>query len=177
MQEGLRHTIEIGGVENIAFDDFSAVDDDLCAFNGFRLEFRVYAVGDSGTVPPVAGRDSKPFARGEREAADAGDAGQGFAAKPHRDNCRQVLGLLNFARRVAFQTEQRVVPAHAGAVVGHPDEAASAGLDFDGDARGLGVERVFNEFLHDTGRALDHLAGGDLIGDLLGEQADAVHAK
>ena len=117
------------------------------------------------------------LARGEREAADAGDAGQGLAAKPHGGNRRQILGLLNFARRMAFEAEQRVVAAHAGAVVGHADEAAPTGLDFDGNARGPGVERVFNQLLHDTGRALNHFAGGDLIGDLLGEQADAVHAK
>jgi len=78
---------------------------------------------------------------------------------------------------VAFQAEQRVIAAHAGAVVGHADEAASAGLDFQGHARGLRVERIFNEFLNDTRRPLNHLAGGDLIGDLLGKQVDAVHAN
>ena len=40
-----------------------------------------------------------------------------------------------------------------------------------------GVERVFDQFLHDAGGALDHFAGGDLVGDLFGQQADAVHAK
>ena len=76
---------------------------------------------------------------------------------------------------MAFQAEQGVIAAHAGAVVSHADEAASAGLDFQGHARGLRVERVFDEFLHDTRGALNHLAGGDLVGDLLGKQVDAVH--
>ena len=149
-------TIRAGrAARGLDFDNFSAVDHDLRAL----------------------GRTAVALARGQREAADAGDAGQGFAAKTHRGNRRQILGFLNFARRVAFEAEQRVVTAHAGAVVGHANEAAAAGLDFDGDARGPGVERVFNQLLHDTGRALNHFAGGDLIGDLLGEQADAVHAK
>ena len=61
------------------------------------------------------------------------------------------------------------------AVVGHANEAASAGLDFHGDARGLGIERVFDQFLHDAGGAFHHFAGGDLVGDVFGKQADAVH--
>ena len=75
---------------------------------------------------------------------------------------------------MAFEAKQRVVAAHAGAVIGHADEAAPAGLDFHRDARRPGVERIFNQFLHDTGRPLNHLAGGDLVGDLLGKQPDYI---
>ncbi len=38
-----------------------------------------------------------------------------------------------------------------------------------------GVERIFHQLLHDARRPLNHFAGGDLIGDLLGQQVDAVH--
>ena len=44
------------------------------------------------------------------------------------------------------------------------------------DARGLGVEGVFDQFFHDAGGAFDDLAGGDLIRHLLRQQADAIHA-
>ena len=64
---------------------------------------------------------------------------------------------------------------HAVAVVGDADELAAAGFDFDADARGAGVERVFEEFFDHGGRAVDDLAGGDLVGDLVGENADAAH--
>ena len=124
-----------------------------------------------------SGEVAVAFARGQGEPADAGDAGQRFAAKTHRGDGRQILGALDFAGGVAFEAEQRVVAAHAGAVVGHADEAASAGLNFDGDSRRLGVEGVFNQFLHDAGGALDHFAGGDLVGDVFGQQADAVHGR
>ena len=136
----------------------------------------------SAIVPPLtiicvpSGELAFALARGQREAADAGDAGQRLAAKSHRGDGRQVLGALDFAGGVAFQRKQRVVAAHAGAVVGHADEAAAAGPDFHGDFPGLGVEGVFDEFLDDAGRPLHHFAGGDLVGDLLGEEFDAVHA-
>jgi hypothetical protein len=39
----------------------------------------------------------------------------------------------------------------------------------------VGVEGVFDQFLHDAGGAFDHFAGGDLVGDLFGKQLDAVH--
>ena len=97
-----------GGLD---LDDFSAVDDDLRALRRITI----------------------PFARRQGEAADAGDAGEGFAAKTHRGDGRQILRALNFARGMAFEAEQRVVPAHAGAVIGHPHQAAATGLDLDGD--------------------------------------------
>jgi hypothetical protein len=82
---------------------------------------------------------------------------------------------LDFAGGVAFQAEQGVVAAHAHSVIGHADEAASAGLDFDGQAGGLGVEGIFHQFFDHAGRAFDDFAGGDLVGHLLGQQTDAVH--
>ena len=42
--------------------------------------------------------------------------------------------------------------------------------------RAIGVEGIFDQLLHDAGGALDHFAGGDLVGDLFGKKADAVHA-
>ncbi len=133
-------------------DDFSAVDDDL-----------------RGVGVRVA------LAGGQGQAADAGDARQGLAAKAHRGDGAEVFGALNFAGGVAFQAEERVVAVHAGAVVGDADEAASARLDDDVDAGGLRVEGVLDQLLDDAGRPFHHFARGDLVGDLFGQQADAVH--
>ena len=47
---------------------------------------------------------------------------------------------------MALEGEQGVVAVHAVAVVGDADELAAAGLDFHGDARGCGVEGVFEQF-------------------------------
>ena len=68
-----------------------------------------------------------------------------------------------------LEAEQRIVPAHPGAVVGYANQAAPARPDFNGDFLGLGIQGVFHEFLHDAGRPLHHFAGGDLVGDLLGK--------
>jgi hypothetical protein len=57
------------------------------------------------------------------------------------------------------------------------DEAAAAGADVDVDLGGSGVEGVFEELLEDGGGALDDFAGRDLVGDVLGQEADAVHAE
>ena len=103
--------------------------------------------------------------------------GTRLAAKTHRGDGRQIFGALNFARRMAFEREQRVVAAHAPAVVGHADQAASARADFHDDFLRLGVERIFDEFLDDAGRPFHHFAGGDLVGDLFGKEPDAVHAQ
>src|SRR5450432_2223980 len=116
------------------------------------------------------------FARGQNEAADTGDAGQRFTAKTHRGDGGQVFSFLNFAGRMTFEREQRVVAAHAETVVGDAHEAASAAADLDDDFPGVGIEGIFDELFHDAGGSFDHFAGGDLVGDLLGKKFDAVHA-
>jgi hypothetical protein len=78
---------------------------------------------------------------------------------------------------VAFERKQRIVAAHAGTVVGHANQAASARADFDGDFLRAGIERIFHQLLHNARGPLDHFAGGDLVGDLFGKQLDAVHPE
>ena len=65
---------------------------------------------------------------------------------------------------------------HADAVVLDPDQLLAAVLDGDGDARRLGVDGVLDQLLDDRGRPLDDFAGGDLVGQVVGQLADAAHA-
>ncbi len=76
---------------------------------------------------------------------------------------------------MALEGEQRVVAHHAAAVVRDADELAAAAFDFDADAGGAGIERVFEQFLDHGRGTVHHFAGGDLVGDLVGEYADAAH--
>jgi len=76
---------------------------------------------------------------------------------------------------VALQTKQGIVAAHADAIVRDTDKTSSASLDFDGDAIGLSIESIFNQFLDDTRRPFNDFARRDLIGDMIGKQADAIH--
>src|SRR5258708_3786333 len=137
------------------FEQFPAVDN--------------YLGGGSGTAFSFAG--------GQRHPANTGDARQGLASKSHGGDGTQIFGASNFAGRVALQATQRIVPAHADAVVGDPDQAAPAHLDFDGDTGRFGIERIFDQLLDHTGWTLDDFASRDLVGDLLGEQADPVHGR
>ena len=50
--------------------------------------------------------------------------------------------------------------------------AHAAGQQPHRDLRGAGVERVVDQLAHHRGRALDHLAGGDLADQLAGQFAD-----
>ena len=88
----------------------------------------------------------------------------------------QIVGGAQFAGGVTLEGEQRVVVGHAVAVVDDADHALAAGFDFDANAVGAGVERVFEQLLDDGGGALDDFAGGDAVGDSFREYADAAHA-
>ena len=123
--------------------------------------------------------DARPLARlvAARESrqchtAHARDARDRLSSKAHRSYRGQVFSHLNLAGRVAFKAKQRVVTVHAGTVVCNADETPAAGLNLHGDARGPGVEGVLDQLLHHAGRALHHLAGGDLVGDNFWKKTD-----
>jgi hypothetical protein len=82
---------------------------------------------------------------------------------------------LNFARGVAFQAKQRVIPAHADAVISYSNQASPAGPNFDCDASRLSIESVFDQFLDDACRPFDDFARRDLVGDMIGKQSDTIH--
>src|SRR5438128_2180450 len=100
-----------------------------------RLDLENFAAADDdlGTF----GRRAISLPSSKREPADAGDARQSLTSKAHCGESGQVLGPADFAGRMPLQAEQGVVAAHSRAIINHPDEAAAARLDFDGDPRGL----------------------------------------
>jgi hypothetical protein len=62
--------------------------------------------------------------------------------------------------------ETELVLSNAAAVVEHADQARATRLDFEIDAIGAGVERIFDELLHDGGRSFDDLARSYLVDEL-----------
>ena len=97
---------------------------------------------------------------------DRRDAGQRFAAEPERVDRGEIVGALNLARGVTLEREPRILRAHPFAVVLDAHEPLAAQLDVDLDAPRAGVDGVFDELFDDRCRPLDHLAGGDLIGEI-----------
>ena len=76
---------------------------------------------------------------------------------------------------MALEGEQGVVAAHAVTVVDDADELAATSFDLDTNARGAGVEGVFEEFFDYGCGAFDHFTSSDLVGDLVGEYVDLAH--
>src|SRR5262249_12444944 len=111
----------------------------------------------------------------EQQPRHGGDGRKRFAAKAEGGDGEQVLDVAQFAGGVALESEQRVVAEHPAAVVDDPDQAAAPGLDVDAKVGGAGVERVFEQLFDDGSGPFDHFAGRDLVGDLVGENADAAH--
>jgi hypothetical protein len=67
------------------------------------------------------------------------------------------------------------VAHHAAAIIGNLDELLASGLDLNLDACGTGVEGVLQQLLHYGRWALNDLAGGDLVSDVLGEDVNTAH--
>ena len=106
---------------------------------------------------------------------DGGDRGQRFAAKAQGGNREQVVARAELGGGVAFKSQQRIVAHHAAAVVGDADKLAPAAFDRDHDPGRAGVERILQQLFDHRSRPVDDLAGGDLVGHLVGQNADAAH--
>jgi hypothetical protein len=100
--------------------DFAAIDDNFC----------------SG--------DRVPFTRSQPESRHTGDTRQGFAAKAERHDRLQVGSRTNFASGMSFQRKQRVIAAHAAAVIDYANQGNSTATNNDIDIASAGVEAVFN---------------------------------
>ena len=126
--------------------------------------------GSSGSGPESGG--GRGFERHPRHGCDRR---QRLAAKAQRGDGKQVVGRAQLGGGVALKGQQRVVAVHAAAVVGHPDQPPPARFHIHADARGPRVQGVFQQLLHHRRRTVHHLAGGNLVGHLVRQDANAAH--
>ena len=110
--------------------------------------------------------------RGDAEAAHRSDRRQRFAAKAEAGDALQVLQRGDLAGGVARHRQRQFVRRDAAPVVADADQAGAALLQVDVHPPGTGIQRVFDQLLDHRRRALDHLAGGDLVDQGVGERAD-----
>ena len=82
----------------------------------------------------------------------------------------------DLAGRVALQRQRQLGGRDADAVVLDHDAAHAAGREPHDDLARAGVERVVDQLAHHRGRPLDHLAGGDLADQFVGQLADRAPA-
>ena len=170
---GLEEFAAGGGVEEEIADGDSGADGEA---GGVGAEDGAAGDLDEGAGGVGAGGIGCGGGAGfEGDAGDGGDGGQGLAAEAEGADGEEVVGGAELGGGVALEAEQRVVADHAVSVIGDAEELAAAGFDVDADAGRAGVDGVFEELFDDGGGALDDLAGGDLVGDLIGEDADTAH--
>ena len=111
----------------------------------------------------------------QREAADRSHAGERLAAEAVAAHGEEIVLGAQLAGGVALQAQPGVRPRHAATVVADADQLAAALEQVDLHAGGAGVERVLDQLFDGGGGAFDHLAGGDLVGERIGEDMDARH--
>ena len=74
---------------------------------------------------------------------------------------------------MALNRESQVIRPHAGAVIRNADQALATAPEGDVDLGGAGIDGILDEFLHDAGRAFDHLARRDAVHCSFRELADS----
>ena len=93
------------------------------------------------------------------------DRRQRLAAKTHGHNRFQIVEGDDLAGCMAAQCQRQVVLANATAIVTHAQQLYTALLGINVNAVGTGIQGVFDQFLDDVGRTLDHLASSNLVSE------------
>ncbi len=111
----------------------------------------------------------------QSHARNRSNRGQRLAAKSQGRDGEQIVGCAQFRGGVPLKRQQRIVAVHSLPVVADADQPPPAGLDLDANAIGARVQCVLQQLLDHRGRPVHHLAGSDLVGNLVGKNADAAH--
>ena len=96
-------------------------------------------------------------------------AGQRLAAKAHAGDLLQIIQRGDLAGGVAHQRQRQIIPGDALAVVAHAQQLDAAAFQLHRDVRRTGVQAVFQQFFQGCSGTLDHLSGGDLIDEQVGQ--------
>ena len=75
-----------------------------------------------------------------------------------------------------LKRQQGIIAVHAAAVIAYAYQFSPAGLDLHANPGGPRIELIFEQFLHHRSRAVHHLARGDLVRHLVGQNSNAPHA-
>jgi len=116
-----------------------------------------------------------PIPGDQGKSGNGGYARQGLPPEPEGADGEQILIRIDFAGGVTLQGKQRIVVAHADAIVGNTNQGSPPVLDIDHHAGALGVDCILQQFLDNGSRPFDHLAGGDLVGKDLGKNFYSGH--
>ncbi len=111
----------------------------------------------------------------QRHPRHRGNRRQRLTAKSQRRNLQQVVRRAQLRSRVPLKGQQRIVAVHAVSIVGHANQLASTRLNLHANPRSPGIERIFEQFLHHRRRPVHHLARGNLVSHLIGENPYAPH--
>ena len=88
---------------------------------------------------------------------------QGLTAKSQRVHRFEVFNAVDLAGRMTRQSQRQIVAINASAVIANSDQPRAAGLHVNLDPGGSSIQAVFDRLFDNRGRALNHLARGNLI--------------
>ena len=75
------------------------------------------------------------------------------------------------------ERQREILALDAGAVVGNADELDAAAGQIDVDRARAGVEAVLQQLLQRSRGPVDHLAGGNLVDQMIRKRADCRHQR
>ncbi len=112
------------------------------------------------------------LARQQADVGDRVDGRQRLAPEAHGMDRFELGQVADLAGCVALERGAELLARDAAAVVLDRDQPHAAREQAHRDLARAGIERIVDQLAHHRRRALDHLAGGDLADQLVGQFAD-----
>ena len=106
-----------------------------------------------------------------------GDAGERFAAKSERGDRLEIDRAGDLGGGMACHREIQIVAFDAIAIVGNAYELDAAACEIDIDLAGPCVDGVLQQLLQRGRRPFDHLAGGNLVDQLIRQRTNPGHQR
>ena len=111
----------------------------------------------------------------DRQVADFGDRGQGFAAETKGAYAKQIVRSADLARGMTGDGERQFLGRDAAAIVADANQIGPALPQGYVDPRAPRIDAVFQQLLDDAGRPLNDFARGNLIDDAQWKLANRGH--
>ena len=108
---------------------------------------------------------------------DRRDGRERLAPETQRRDAFEVFGPPDLARGVALDRAPGIFRLHPLDIGFDVNQLLATKLDGNGDAPRARIDRVLDELLDDRRRALDDLAGGNLVGEVAWKHVNSRHVR
>jgi hypothetical protein len=92
-------------------------------------------------------------------------------------DAEQVFNIFYFGSGMSLKGQERICFTHSISIISHLDKGFTSVINNQADFSSLRINGILKQLLYRTGRTLNDLSSGDLVGNVIRKQMDNVWQK